>query len=210
MSKPNQKNELVVYNSIERRLREPRKEIVFPLTPTHRKELRILKNTNLGNLNSRLSVIRKLKGEEYFKKHKAEILRELSDKQKICQGLNVDWQTRLKKINLILEERRKIESKADIKCLNLANDYGEVADLKTIKNDRKYSIDEEQVADKIARDQFDKRYKQSFDEVSRRINDIETKYEEAINFGDLEIVKELYYIMKSSDKLFEKINNLKI
>jgi len=49
-----------------------------------------------------------------------------------------------------------------------------------------------------------------FKEVRNLIDDMNTKYEEAINFGDLEIVKELYFILKDGDKFLEKLINLEV
>lgn len=46
------KNELTLYENIEKQLQKPRNVVVFPLTPTHRKELRLLRNTNIGSLET--------------------------------------------------------------------------------------------------------------------------------------------------------------
>lgn len=49
-------NELVIANKIEKKLRtkRPEKDRVFPLSPTHRKELRQLRDRNISGINLRL------------------------------------------------------------------------------------------------------------------------------------------------------------
>jgi hypothetical protein len=205
------KNELMVVENIEKRLRMRREPVIFPLTPTHRKELRELKNRNVGDLRNRLSVIKKLKLDEFKKNNYDKISKNLQGCKKISEDLNSDWESRIEKIRLVLSERKEFEKKFDTKYLDLNNDYGDIAQLK-IENDfkRKFKFDEDNVVRKIADEMFEKKYSISFEQVSKQIDDVCTKYEEAINFGDLEIVKELYYIMKSADKFFDKVANLKV
>lgn len=205
------KNEIILVESIEKRLRKVREPPIFPLSPTHRKELRELRNRNIGNLRERLSTIKSLKLDEYEKKHFAKIEKKLAEKEKICKMLNDDFEKIIKNINNLLSERKKFEDKFDIKFLKLSNDYGNVANLDKLDVEkRRFSFEKKNVIHKIAEDDFEKKYGIRFDEVQKKIDDIVTKYEEAINFGDLEIVKELYYIMKTADSFFTKISELNI
>jgi len=202
-------NDLMLIDKIEKRLKEKRKEVVFPLTPTHRSELRKLKNTNVGGLNDRLRNIEKLKEDEYLKKYKEDTIKELRKKEKIIKRLNDDWERRIGLINSIIKERKILEEEENLVNLNINSDWNDISSLGEIHYKRNYNIDDDAWR-KIGRDDFKKKYKDSFDKVRDKILDIETKYEEAINFGDLEIVKELYYMMKTSDVLFEKIDKLDI
>jgi len=206
------KNELMVMNDVEKRLKAKNKITVFPLTPTHRKELRDLRKRNLGNLNEQLRIIRKLKEEEYFNKYKQEILKENANQISICVKLNDDWNVRLIKINKIITERKSLEVKYDhiIKNVKIKNDYGDISCLKEITSKRWYSVNELDFSKDIAKKEFEEKYGTAFKNVQEKINDLSTKYEEAINFGDLEIVKELYYYMKSADGLFKQISELKM
>lgn len=205
------RNDLVVIDRIANKLREPRKEVVFPLSPTHRKELRDLKSKNVGDIIEQLRSIRKLKEDEFVLKHTKGAEKLLSEIEKNCNALNRDWLDRLRRINEIISDRKEIEKRYNLEYMDLHNDYGDIDSLKEIEETkRKFVVEKENVMRKILKKEFNEKYGKSFEEVQRKIDDITTKYEEAINFGDLELVKELYYIMKSSDGLFAKIRDLEV
>jgi len=206
------KNELAVIKSIDKRLRENKKDRnIFPLTPTHRKELRQLKSKNVGSVSARLRTIKKLKLEEYKKKYYKSISKKVLQVGGIALQLNNDWEQRIIKLNKLINERKDFENKFDLTCLSLDCDWNGIGKLEPLKGiSRKYGFNSENIINDVVKKEFNKKYQISFDEVQKRIDDISTKYEEAINFGDLELVKELYYILKSSDNLFEKISNMKI
>ncbi len=205
------KNELILVEDIEKRLKAKREPPVFPLTPTHRKELRILKRTNIGNLMDRMRTLKELKREEYLTKYKKEIQKEFDIKKSICDSLNADWKERIDKINKLLDERKILEKKTDLKFLNINNDWSNIAKLEKVQeSDRHISFEVDRAIRQISDDEFDKKYGVKFTDIQKKIDDVNTKYEEAINFGDLEIVKELYYIMKSADRFFDKVSNLEI
>lgn len=203
-------NDLVVIDKIEQKLQEPREENTFPLTPTHRKELRKLRNENVGNLQERLKTIKQLKKEEYQNKYSKQIQKVLLKKEGVCKKLNSDWIKRLEQINKILLERKELEEKSNIKDFRIDCDYGNVGRLEKIKTKRDYSTDSKQMSLKITEEEFEEKYGKKFEEVQKKIDSVVTKYEEAINFGDLNIVKQLYYIMKKADNFFIKIEQLEI
>ncbi len=203
-------NELIIADKIEKQLQEPREPTIFPLTPTHRKELRTLRDDNIGSLRQRLRNIETLKREEYQKKYSKDIEKELGKHEKLASYLNKDWKQRLVQINNILQDRKKLEEKSDVKRLYLNSGWEDIAKLKDFDLKREYTLDREHKANEIARDEFEEKYKETFNSVLKKIDIIFTQYEEAINFGDLEIVKKLYYIMKTSDSFFQKISELKI
>ena len=207
-----QNKELTVIKKIENQLQKPRMPAIYPLYAMHRKELRALKDKNLGNLRGQLSNIKTLKKEEYLKKYSEEIKKEIDSNKAVCEGMNQDWDGRLKTIMSLLEKRLKLEKKTDTTKLDLEHGYNDVAKLLISATDmhRTFSFNPDKASKKIADEEFEKKFGKSFSTVSSKIDDIETKYEEAINFGDLEIVKQLYYMMKKSDKLFEKIKDLEV
>ncbi len=203
-------NDLIVVDKIEKQLMQKREPAIFPLTPTHRKELRNLRDANIGDMRFRLNTIKDLKLEEYQKKYSSEIEKELEKYEGLNKTLNDDWVIRLKKINVILQERQKFEEKFKVEKLKLYTDYDNVAKLETVKCNREFSFDRKQKSFEIIEHEFKEKYGKSFDAVGKKIDGVVTQYEEAINFGDLEIVKKLYYMMKNADNFFKKISELKI
>lgn len=206
-------NELVLIDKIDKRLQEKREPIVFPLTPTHRKELRTLRDRNIGDLRNRLRTIKSLKLEEFEKKYEKEIQERFSNEKKVCETLNEDWKKRIKEIIKILSMRKCFEKKHNNKFLKLSIDYTTLSELdeKRVKNTKRdFSFNEQEATKDISKEEFDKKFSKAFEEVDKKIDEVNTQYEEAINFGDLEIVKELYYIMKKADKFFERISNIKV
>jgi len=203
-------NDLALVDKIESKLKEKREPVIFPLASNHRKELRKLRDDNVGGLQSRLRTIEKLKREEYEKKYAKEIEQELEKHEFLSNQLNKDWKQIIEKINKLVDARKILEEKNDISKLYLDVDYNDFSSLKVFKSKREFSLDRRQKSLEIAREEFEKKYKVNFNAVKKKIDIIVTQYEEAINFGDLEIVKKLYYMMKGADKFFDKISNLKI
>ncbi len=208
------KNEIMNINFIDKQLKVKNPINVFPLTPTHRKELRDLRNKNIGDLRNTLSNIRTLKLNEYKEKYSDDILKEFQLKKEICNTLNSNWAELIKDIQLILDKRKLFETSFIEKLednYSLSKGYHGLSELKLPSDiNREFYIDETHVSNLIAKEEFNTQYGEAFDKVKEKIEDIHTKYEEAINFGNLELVKQLYYIMKDSEGLFTKINALKI
>lgn len=207
-------NELALIDKIEERLQERKDIVVFPLTPTHRKELRLLRDRNIGELRSRLRTIKDLKKEEYTKKYKKQIGKELDRHKGLIKGLNDDWKKISNKIKALLQKRVHDEKKVEdtLKMFDRYVDYGSVANLQIhdIKLKREFSIDVEKNAKKIAEKEFEEKFGESFEKSQEHIDNLHTMYEEAINFGDLEIVKEIYYKLKNADAYFTKVAELKV
>lgn len=204
-------NELILIDKIEKKLQEKREPIIFPLTPSHRKELRQLRDKNIGNLRNRLNIIKKLKCEEYQKKYFSKIQKELKKYDEIVEKLNNNWNIIINNIDNILKERKKYEDKLGTLYLDLKSDWNDLSNLKDLKGVKRiFSLDKNKKSLEIAKDEFNKKYGSKFLMVEKEIEKIIISYEEAINFGDLEIVKRLYYMMKNADKLFIKIDGLKV
>ncbi len=205
------KNELIIINKIDKQLQKKRDENVFPLAALHRKELRQLRDANIGNLRERLNNIKTLKREEYITKYSDSIKKGFTDMQKVCDDLNKDWNARIKTIQKLLQDRKDLENKSNITHLKLHTDYSDICELRKLEeSQREFFYIEKELIKEIGSEAFENKFSKAFDKVTLRIDDIHEKYEEAINFGDLEIVKELYYIMKKADGFFIQISNLKV
>jgi len=210
------KNELVIINRIEKRLRErrPDHENIFPLTPTHRKELRQLKSENMGGLRDRLRTLKMMKQEEYCKKYSNQIAKEFEKHKKEAKELNLSWQNMADSIRKQILKHKGKEDILKGKIPDLHIDYEwdcNICQLQTYKSKKRtISVDSKQVGETIAKKEFDDKFSMAFQKVDEKLDDLNTKYEEAINFGDLELVKELYYILKNSDSIFEKIKDMEI
>lgn len=207
-------NEMVLVKDVERRLQRPQDVKVFPLTPTHRKELRELRNQNIGELRQRLRTIKDLKKEEYIKKYHKEIGKELKKYQTIAKKLNTDWKKTISQIKFLIEQRKKYEEtfKDSIPMLSRNSDYGSISNLDVLNKDwkREFTINMQELSKRIATQEFEAKFGESFQKSQDMIDKLYTMYEEAINFGDLEIVKEIYYKLKDADKFFEKVGDITI
>jgi hypothetical protein len=205
-------NELILVDKMEKRLRQPQEPRVFPLTPTHRKELRQLRDRNIGELKNRLSNIKQMKKEEYARKYKRELELESKKYPLVCQELNSDWKKIIDKINKIISDRKNFEDKHKeiIAKLNLDCDWSEISRLKPTTLRRNYQVNISKVSKDLAKKEFEQKYGKSFEETNNKIDLLVTMYEEAINFGDLEIVKEIYYKLKEADKFIERVSQIKV
>lgn len=204
--------DLVLIQKIGTQLEKRRKpeENIFPLTPTHRKELRELKQKNIGNLREQLRALKQIKKDEYEKKYLEELKQELQTHIIKIEKLNEDWDNRVAIINKLIQERAELERQTDVTCLNFSTDYGDLANLNDISLKRKAYLDIEKKSKEILNKEFEEQYGLPFKQVDEQIDDLATKYEESINFGDLELVKKLYYLMKKSDRLFQNITRMKV
>lgn len=205
-------NELVLVDKMEKRLRQPQEPRVFPLTPTHRKELRQLRDRNIGELKNRLNNIKQIKKEEYARKYKNELELESKKYLLVCQELNNDWKKIIEKVNKMISDRKKFEDKQKeiIEKLDLDCNWSGISQLQPITSKRKYKINIPGVAQQLGKKEFEKKYGKAFEETNKKIDLLVTMYEEAINFGDLEIVKEIYYKLKEADKFIERVAKIKV
>lgn len=207
-------NQLTIVSKIETQLRQRREQNVFPLTPTHRKELRQLRDANVGELTTQLRFIKKEKLDSFKVKYRKN-LEELAQKGKgICEDLNKDWKKIKTQIKKLLDERKKLEEKNMPNYSTVSNSYENVHLFNEQRIDeylqREITFDIENSTKSGAEKEFDEEYGEGFKKVQEQIDQINTAYEEAINFGDLEIVKELYYKMKDADQFLEKIRKIKV
>lgn len=207
-------NELTIIEEIDKKLQMSNGN-VFPLTPTHRKELRQLKSRNVGDLRTQLRVIKDAKKEEYYIKHKVKVEKEIQKKISLLNNLNKDWEERLALIINIIQKRKELEEKNKkvIEEIGIYHDYGNISSLNIdyIKKEcREIKVDVPKISYRILSKEFKEKFSDDFNNFDEMIDKLNTSYEEAINFGDLSIVKELYYKMKDADKFLEKIRKLEV
>jgi hypothetical protein len=203
------RNELTVADNIERAIVES-PNTVFPLMAQHRKELRHLRDENIGNLRTRLTTIKQLKREEFIKAHEAEIRAEMAGQEAIAEQINSRWLEAIKRVDAILKSQQEFEKERVTDFLDLYSPYDSVLHIVEQSKERKYSVNVEKKCREIASRRFDEKFTDAFSEASKRIDDIYTKYEESINFGDLSIVKQCYFIMKQADGFFTKIEQMQV
>jgi len=207
-------NDLKIIEKINNKLSSKIEKSVFPLSPTHRKELRQLKKAYIGNLYNRLTTLKSLKFEEYLISHKTDYDKLYKSSIIICQKLNKKSLDFNKLIESIIRKAISFENSLNLSGIKIDSNYSLISknNLEQYTNKeylKIYTINEGSIKN-FMREKFDEKYKDSFIQVSKIIEDLENKYEEAINFGDLELVRQLYYTLKDSDLFFEKIANLKV
>lgn len=205
------KNDLMIINNIENKLRTKRKETdnIFPLSPTHRKELRLLKSSNIGELYNQLDNIKKLKKEEFKQKYFKIVLNKCEEYKKDMTLLNEKYHSMIDKINSMIEELKECENKTDMQIIDIKYKYDTISSLNKFGYEREYIISKNNI-NKILEKMFNEKFNKKFNVIKERIEKMSKQYEEAINFGDLEIVKELYYMMKDTDIILNEASKIKV
>jgi hypothetical protein len=209
------KTELTLYNKIESQLQERRPTTVFPLTATHRKELRELRDRNVGNLRTKLSFIKSEKRDCYTKQYIADIEKEVGKKMSYVESVNASFVDMINKIKFLVETQKAVEERAleSIGSCSTDNGYDEIEQLNVdaiSNNYRRLRVDVSAQSKAIASSEFDKNYGTLFQEAGEKIDKLNEMYEEAINFGDLEQVKEIYYMFKNADSFLDNVSKLEI
>jgi hypothetical protein len=204
-------NDLMIVGKIEKRLRTPRikEENVFPLSPTHRKELRALRDKNISGVKSRLQDIQRMKKDEFFNKYREKIEEKANVINPQVKKLNEKFEELKTEVNNRIEEIKKLENESNMDNISVDSDYSDIARLKTLKSTRVYSKDSKAI-EKALKNMFEERFGERFKTVQQKIDKMLEQYEEAINFGDLEIVKELYYSLKDADGFLDEVAKIKV
>jgi len=195
-------HEIIALKQVKHNMRKAYKN-VFPLTPTHRKELRELRQKNVGNLRTRLRVVKDEKRKEFMKLHIDRFRKEEKRCRDICHELDNDWKRIQKTVRSILTKRKNLEKRKIVFRHNVRGDYQDF-----IFNKRREIVLDSGFIDKISREEFNRKYNERFKFVEDKIQEITDAYEEAINFGDLEMVKKLYYMLKDADEYITKIQEM--
>lgn len=204
-------NDLVIVEKIEKRLRakRPASDNVFPLTPTHRKELRQLRDGNISGLRSRLSDIRSIKQDEFFNKYRKKAEKQIVNVDSQVKVLNNSYESLSNEIKLRINGIKKLETECDMIYISINHDYNDISSLYDFKSKRTYSKNKRAVETQLKK-MFNEKFQDKFKQVQDKIDKMLEQYEEAINFGDLEIVKELYYSLKDADRFLDKVSKIKV
>jgi hypothetical protein len=206
-------NELTIYNKeIELRLKTKRDITIFPLSAMHRKELRELKSKNIGNLRERLRAIKDLKLQEFKEKNQILIKNVINKNKKVINDLNEQWLKSLDVIEKIINERIENEKKIDRNIIEIETSYNSLSCLNFKRNEctRVLTCRESYIFENYIKKEFEIKYGEGFKKMENLLFVLNEQYEEGINFGDLEVVKEIYYKMKEANVFFEKLSQLEI
>lgn len=205
--------EIIIIENIDKKLRAKRstKDSVFPLSPTHRRELRQLRDRNLNDVRSRLRVISNIKKEEFSKKYKDKIQKKADEIEEPIKVMNRKFISIVSNVTREINQLKNMESKVDMTYVTIKSCYDGVSQLKSSISDyeRRYSINDKSIK-KALESLFESKFGDVFKKAGMKIDKMMEQYEEAINFGDLELVKELYYGMKDANKFLDSVSNLKV
>ena len=218
---------VALINQTQKEIAYPRADKpVFPLQAMHRKELRKLRDKNVGNLQTQIRFIKSQKRDEFIEAFM------VTNKATIKK-----LQTKAKRYDTILNKRiakliqcgeglsKDIQALKDSEVFNISRSYSlndffdaicsHNRKLKENKNIRESNntlyvnsyLSEDNVKD-IARKRFEELFSEPFENCNKMVSKINELYEEAINFGDLEQCKNIYYDMKKGDAFIDSIKNL--
>lgn len=211
-----EENQLITIKQAEQELQHVRADkSVFPLTPTHRKELRQLRDRNVGRLRQRLRTIKSFKRDafsELFLQIKKDTVEKI---QKKVEKINADYIKLIDDFRVMTQKHIDKENEfLDLyPDLSVSSNYGsKLSDIDELKFDearREIKLKESDI-NNIAQKKFNEHFKKMFDDIDQRIEKLDELYEEAINFGDLEQVKHLYYEMKDADAFLDRLHNITI
>lgn len=204
-------NDLMIVGKIDKQLREkrPEKDNVFPLSPTHRKELRKLRDSNISGLKERLYNIMKVKKEEFFTKYRDKIENEADKVNPKIDKLNKKFNDMINDLRKSTRELVALEEELGMDNIAVDRDWNDICALEDKHYKREYKKDTKLIK-KTLEDMFEKQFGEKFSEVQKKIDKMLEQYEEAINFGDLEIVKELYYQLKDADGFLDSVSKLEV
>jgi len=186
---------------------------VYPLTQSLRKELNELKDNHIGNLNGQLNNLKRLKYELFCKYHNKRFLAEKKELQikislidKEQEKLREEFSKKFQKIEKNLESMKNIAGfsyEADYYLENVLENKEQRMRFKTW-------LKEDTFSEELFKIEFNDKYGKGFEVAKERIKELEQQFRESLVFGDLEMVKELFFILKDADKFLEKLTNMEM
>jgi regulator of replication initiation timing len=187
--------------------------MVYPISNLLRKELKDLKAKEIGDLKQQVKAIKEIKLKEFMenKKNKAEIEKQHKPMNKDCEFLNIEFEKLAARVRKEVTAFKSIDKELAKEHINIDHSYDSISRLNfdEEKMRRQYTVNSNawyEIGKKI----FEERYGAAFDKTLELLTDISTKFDEAVLFADLEEVKSLYFQMKKSSKMFDKIRELKV
>lgn len=191
----------------------PRPSVNTILTPTHRKELRDLRRRNVSDLQTKIFFIRSQKKDEYIKANQKQIEEELEIQNRAAAKINLSFNKMARQIQILVQKQKLAEDivlKSNPK-LAIQSGYGDIGQL-SMNNLPTREVIIKNIPDqakRIAEDEFKTNFGKAFSEIEENIEKLDQTYEEAINFGDLELVKSTYFQYKNAEAFLEKIRTMK-
>jgi hypothetical protein len=197
---------------------------VFPLSPTHRKELKQLKDNNIADLRKRFYTIKRLKSEEFKEKHTNKIKEIVEKNLKVCEELNKNYYDFLNSLYSLSKHYKDLEKEnigEFIRRQNLYNsDFLDLSNStkeefikhfsnKNDKNKQIYYVNESYINTFIEKE-FKRKFNKKFDNFLKYIDELEEKFKESVVFGDLLTCKDIYFKMKECDKKLDELNDLEV
>ncbi len=198
---------------IDRQLRS-RKHNSFPLTPTHRKELRQIISKNIGDLRIKIDLISHEKYLEFIAKNEVKFDKIKTEQQKKVDFLMTEFNKMRDKVAKEIENFIVIESETNYIKDIIRTDigYSDISrlNIKSIEvSYRKYAISDDKF-NNYTESKFKEVFKDKTQKIYNMIDLYSTKYEEAIVFGDLLLVKDIYYHLKQLETDIEKLRKVKV
>ena len=205
---------------------------VFPIQATHRKELKRLKATHIGELRTQLRHLKNEKYTEYLDHHSDRVKRIQAEIEKSSKAINKE----AKKLNKQLKQQKlRLAKKFWPQIQELQKQYpgiigehtGWEFPLKSLRDEEDQKRFSESIADEqnssehtfkvfldeskqrdILKQEFNEKYAPAFEQADDKIEILETQFEEAILFGDLEVAKQIYYTLKEADAFLAHLQDI--
>lgn len=210
-------NELVVMEKLkkfEKQILAKRDKEPYPIQSTLREELNSLKKSEIGNLRKQIMVLRQTKYDQYCELHQKKVEQEEKRSQETIEKINSDYQNMLKQFEKQTLDFFKATNKKLQGISFDDNKRYKVNDLKLISThmDYRYSVNfsKDKFNKTVMKEDFDKKYGQAFQKTFEKIDFLEQKFNEAVVFGDIQIVKEIYYTLKQADQFLKKLEAIKL
>jgi hypothetical protein len=208
-------NELTVIEKLdkfERSVVAKRETPLFPIPAALRKELNELKKKEFGNLLDQIRALHDTKSQEYCKLYAKSAHKEAMRAKAELDGWNKRWITATINLGDTFKELR--EQKDNFKFpINEENDYDSrtLLALSAAKPTKfVLKLKEQTFTEWHLKKEFEVKYGAGFEEAKTKIRTLEEKFNEALVFADLELVKEIYYTIKKADVFLKRLSELRL
>jgi len=221
------KNELIVLEKADKwktTMLAKRDEKIYPIPQQLRKELDILKSAQIGNLTSQLKFIRSEKYKEFCDANQDKIEQEREKTQKTialietgAAKLIADMQAMARKFQAT--EEKLLEGREEFIKKDKGYHWKEVMENLGVEDENDaddeklsctYQFSEEKFKDTALKEEFKRKFGIGFEEAQKAITTLEEKFKEALLFGDIELVKDIYFTMKRADEFLSKVQQMKV
>lgn len=208
-------NEIEVIQKLENKIQTAKESNLFPLAQAHRKELRELRDAHIGNLKKRVAVIKDAKKQEYLKKYEQDGKDKRAELVIETQELNAEAEQKLLELKEIYDRMKAKEEELEEiygSCASIRSDVYGLEDSLSFKHRALNLILEvnnnfnKRYLERKFNDQYNEVFKAATDELDR----YDKVFEEALVFGDLETVRDIYYTLTKADDFLQKLSEVEI